>query len=443
MPPTTDFHLQRQESQNMIALQKAVDQTGTITVTEPGVYKIAGTVYLGSNTTLDFGNNVKLKKVNEQGEFSHVLINKGAAKREYDYNIVINGLEIEVNGMDVRQFKEAYGLHGQLAFFYIKDLRINRFRCYDLGKKQYGIHICHFEDVIIDDVIIYGEKDGIHFGCGKRFTIRNGVFNTFDDAIALNAHDYAVGNPEYGWIEDGVVENCHDLYAEKSAGYFCRILAGAWIDWRENMEVQQSDIVAANGRLYRVQMQPDGTKYISKTKPSHTQGTAVLDGITWGVLQNNVIYNCGVRNVVFRDIFLYKPRKAFSIHFDNGKYSRSYYPGAIKPVQSNLSFDNIRVLYNDSQPFISVNTPIDMISVTNCYLRNNPIVFNGEEIMKDFGKTHLSLINCCFEPTAPLKLLQINVPEKHVYLQMIGNTMPEGSDTVEYDKGKGSLKIIK
>jgi len=68
----------------------------------------------------------------------------------------------------------------------------------DLSKAQYGIQVCTFEDLIIDDVVIKGMKDGVHLGRGKRFTIRNGVFQTFDDAIALNAHDYATGNPEVG-----------------------------------------------------------------------------------------------------------------------------------------------------------------------------------------------------------------------------------------------------
>ncbi len=53
-----------------------------------------------------------------------------------------------------------------------------------------------------------------------------------------------------------------------------------------------------------------------------------MDGINWGVVQNDVTYTAGVRNVIFRDIFLEKPRIGFSIHFDNDKYSRSYYPGA-------------------------------------------------------------------------------------------------------------------
>jgi hypothetical protein len=173
---------------------------------------------------------------------------------------------------------------------------------------QFGIHVCSFEDLIIDDVIIKGEKDGVHLGRGKRFTIRNGVFQTFDDAIALNAHDYATSNPELGWIENGVIENCYDLNAENTVGYFCRILAGAWTDWKEGMEVQQSDAVVSNGKLYRVQAKPDGTKYISKTKPTHEKGSMVLDSINWGVVQHDVTYTAGVRNVIFRNIFLEKPQ---------------------------------------------------------------------------------------------------------------------------------------
>jgi hypothetical protein len=116
---------------------------------------------------------------------------------------------------------------------------------------QYGIHVCTFEDLLINDVIIKGDKDGVHLGRGKRFVITNGVFQTFDDAVALNAHDYSTGNPEVGWIENGVVEKCYDLNASNTTGYFCRILAGAWIDWKAGMEVQQSDAVVSNGRIYR------------------------------------------------------------------------------------------------------------------------------------------------------------------------------------------------
>jgi hypothetical protein len=321
--------------ENTKALQKAVDQTGTIIVSQPGTYKMAGTVYLGSNTSLKFGNNVFLQKVDEQGVFSSVIMNKGSVTKIYDQNICVEGLQIIVNGMDVRQFKEAVGLHGQLAFFYVKDLRIDRFRCLDLGKAQYGIQVCTFEDIIINDVVVKGWKDGVHLGRGSRFLISNGVFETGDDAVALNAHDYSTGNPELGWIENGIVENCHDLpgVKEKNIGFFCRIIAGAWIDWKQGMEVQQSDAVVANGKIYRVQNNPDGKVYTSLTMPSHEKGGVVLDGINWVCVQNDVTYTCGVRNVIFRNIFIEKPRVAFSVHFDNDKFSRSYYPGAEVPKQ--------------------------------------------------------------------------------------------------------------
>jgi hypothetical protein len=51
--------------ENARALQRAVDGGGTIVVSQPGVYKIADTVFLGSHTSLIFGNDVFLKKVDE------------------------------------------------------------------------------------------------------------------------------------------------------------------------------------------------------------------------------------------------------------------------------------------------------------------------------------------------------------------------------------------
>ena len=427
--------------ENMQALQRVVDQTGTITITKPGTYKMAGTVYIGSNTSLVFGNNVFLKKVDEQGAFAHVFINKGALTRTYDQNITIEGLYIIVNGIDVRTFKEAYGLHGQLAFFYIKDLRIDRFRCMDLGKVQYGIHVCTFEDIVINDVIIKGDKDGVHLGRGKRFTISNGTFQTFDDAIALNAHDYSTGNPELGWIEDGVVENCHDLNAEKTTGYFCRILAGGWIDWKPGMEVQQSDAVVSNGRIYRVQAKADGTVYKSVTRPTHESGSQVLDGINWGVVQKDVTYTAGVRNVVFRDIFLEKPRVGFSVHFDNDKYSRSYYPGADIPKQEQLVFDNIRVLHNQSTEFLSIGTPVDVITISNSSFKNNRIDFHGNKAMPDYQKTKINIYGCVFNQKGTMELITNSVENKEIILKTSSNIELSDDFLAKIVPGNGKITV--
>jgi hypothetical protein len=402
--------------ENTRALQRAVDQGGTITVSQPGTYQIAGTVFIGENTSLIFGHNVFLKKVAEHGDFSQVLLNKGALTKTCDQHIHIEGLQIIVNGVDTEK-SSVFGLIGHLAFFHVKDLRIERYRCLDLGPAQFGIQVCTFEDLLIDDVIIKGAKDGVHLGPGKRFAIRNGIFNTFDDAVALNAHDYASSNPELGWIENGVIENCHDLNADKSTGFFCRILAGAWIDWQRGMEVQRSDTVVSNGRLYRVKADPDGAKYKSITPPAHASGAMTLDGITWVMVQSNVTYTAGVRNVVFRDIFLEKPRIGFSIHFDNDNWSRSYYPGAPIPMQEQLVFENIRALHDSKTDFLSIGTPVDVVTVANSSFRNNRIHFHGNQAMPDYFKTQINLIGCVFRQSGKMELVVNSVPHKVVTLK--------------------------
>jgi len=427
--------------ENTRAIQRAVDRTGTIVVSQPGTYQIAGTVYLGSNTSLIFENNVFLQKAAEQGPFTHVLLNKGALTRTYDEHITVSGLQLIVNGIDVRNWL-VYGLHGQIAFFYVRDLRIEHFRCLDGGPLQFVIHVCTFEDLTIDDIHIQGLKDGVHLGRGKRFTLRNGTFDTGDDAIALNGHDYAVGNPELGWIEDGVIDNMHDLpNPMHQIGYFCRIVAGAWSDWRAGMEVRQSDTVVSGGRLYRVQANPDGTVYRSVTRPTHVSGAMVLDGINWGVVQNDVTYTAGVRNVVFRDITLEKVRIAFSVHFGNDKYSRSYYPGATVPRQANLVFENVRILHDSHTDFLQVRTPVDVLSIANCSLRDNGISFESNTAIADYGKTRIGMTGCIFSKPGELELVVNKIPRKSISLKTAGSVELSDNFSATVVPGEGTIAV--
>lgn len=430
---------------NAVALQQALDAGGTIVVSRPGTYKLSRTVYIGSYTTLLFGNNVFLQKQDEEGQFSHVLLNRGALTKTYDEHICIENLHIVVNGMDIRKFDEVFGLHGQLAFFYVKDLKIENFRCFDMGKIQYAIHVCTFEDLIIHNAIIKGDKDGIHLGRGKRFHISDCVFDTFDDAVALNAHDYDVGNPELGWIEDGLVENCHDLARSQEdndcVGYFCRILAGAWMDWEGGMEVQKSDTVVSNGRLYRVKADPDSKVYVSITRPEHATGTKVLDGIHWTMVQEDITYTAGVRNVTFRNIVLSKARTGFSVHFDNDRYSRSYYPGAQIPVQEQLLFDNIRVKHKYRKPFISVDTPVDVLTITNSIFQDNVIEFHENKAMGDYLATRINLIGCVFNQKGIMELINNSVMDKTIRFKSVASMEINNEFCVRLAQGPGRIHV--
>ncbi|MFC4222238.1 hypothetical protein [Flagellimonas marina] len=434
--------------ENVKSLQAALDQGGNIIVGQPGTYKVAGTSYIGSNTSIEFAKGVILQKVNEEGAFSHVLLNKGALTRTWDEHIAVKGLHIQVNGI-VKRYDKIFGLRGQLAFFYVKDLRIEGFRCYDIEGVQFSIHVCTFEDLLIDDTILVGDKDGIHLGRGNRFRISNATFKTLDDALALNAHDYATSNPEVGWIENGVIENCHDLSLEGQplVGYFCRILAGGWIDWEEGLELQNADAVVTGGRIYRVDgIGPDGKPlkktWVTKTRPTHKEGTVELDGIKWVMMQDDVQYTAGVRNVVFRDIFLEKPRQTFSIHFDNSSWSRSYYPGAEIPEQKQLLFDNVRVLHDGDKPFIKVNTPVDVFTVTNSSLRNTGILFHGKEgYVPDYGRTQVNFYGNILNKEGEMVLIENRIPGKEIVLKTANNIEISEDFKAVIDKGEGKFKI--
>lgn len=263
----------------------------------------------------------------------------------------------------------------------------------------------------------------MHLGRGRRFTIRDGIFDTYDDAIALNGHDYDVGNPELGWIEDGLIDNCQDLThdGETTDGYFCRMLAGGWTDWFPGIKLQKSDTVAANGKLYRVKEDADGTEYISTICPSHQQGMEIEEGIHWVVVQNEITYTAGVRNVMFRNIFLQKPRTGFSIHFDNDRYSRSYYPGAEVPYQEKVLFDGIRVLHKKKIHLMEIGTPVDIVHITNSVIGDSTICFHGNHALEDYGTTKVSINNCIFNVFKETELIENKLENKIIQDQYFGN----------------------
>ena len=87
----------------------------------------------------------------------------------------------------------------------------------------------------------------------------------------------------------------------------------------------------------------------------------------------NICHSCGVRNVVFRDIRLAKKRHvALCLHFDHDQYSRSYYPYAEIPVQSNIVFERVFV-ENEIPCLIQSRTPVDSIIVRDSKIGSSQI----------------------------------------------------------------------
>lgn len=362
---------------NARALQSLCDKRGTVRIERPGVYELDRTVFLSSDTELIFGAGVYIKRVpcSDPGVISsYVFVNRGAFTRVFDHDITIRGLRLSCNGIEARPNVPIVGLIAHLSFFYVNRLRIYALECLDLLPGSFCIQVCTFEDCVIEDVRIEGRKDAIHFGRGSKFVVRHGLFRTFDDPIALNAHDYATSNPQLGWIRDGLIEDCYDLADRDTTGFFARILAGSWCDWEPGMKIRHSDTVVSEGRLYRAANSPDGTEYASYKRPSHQSGTVTLDGINWVMVQDDEpIYNCGCENIVFRGIYLQKKRgAALSIHFDDDRWSHSYYPNSPAPVQRNLTFDNV-CCSGEIDCLITSRTAVDCVRLINSSLGDSRI----------------------------------------------------------------------
>ena len=377
------FMASNNASDNYKAFQTAADIGGDIYIDEPGVYEIDDTIVLGDNTSIIFCAGSSIRRKKNSGENGYVFINRGAYTKEYNQNIRIINMTLICNdvvsdNVTIESKKGVPGLKAHLAFSYIKNLYIDNFQVYDLPAKDFAVQVCSFENFVIENSRIEGKKDGVHLGVGNKFAIRHCIFKTYDDPIALNAHDYATSNPQMGWIENGVIEDCYDLDDNNgTTGFFCRILAGSWLKWHKGMEVQHSDIVECNNRLYRVFEKPDGTVFKTVTPPSHKSGLAVYDQITWSMVQNEVIENCGCKNIHFKNIFLQKKRPvAFSLHFDKDNFSRSYYPCSNAPVQDNIIFENI-FIQNKIDTFLHTRTPVGNIKVINSVLSGEGFIFEN------------------------------------------------------------------
>ncbi len=366
---------------NSEILQKAVDEGGVIEITVPGIYKISEQIEIGDNTKLVFFEGVVIKReASVSGTNGNAFINKGAVLGKYNHNIEIIGLHLECNGIESNDFgvnSRIAGLRAQVAMIYVENLKIDRFECHGLLEKDYAIQISAFKNIVLNDLYITGNKDGVHLGWGDGFVIKNSSFRTFDDPIALNAFDYATSNTHVGWIENGIIENCIDLDDNSTTGFFCRILGGAWCKWHEGMLVQHSDTVAVNGKTYRVLMNPkDGKLYSSHTPPCHEKGVAEYDGINWVAVRDTEEFDCGCRNIVIKNCNLQKKRNigiAISLNYDT--YARSFYPGCVCVPQSEITLENI-VLENEVDTLLHSNYPTKNVTLKNIDFKNSKLCFD-------------------------------------------------------------------
>lgn len=360
---------------NTTAMQALLDNGGTIYVDVPGIYEINSTLFIGSDTELIFGKQTYIQKASNM--LGGVLLNKGALTKEYDENIVVDGLNIITNGNGGSSQHYVQGLRGHIAFYYVKNLVLRNIICKDFPRDAYFCHLSNWENVLCEGWHLVGLKDGIHCSRGNHLTVRRCILQTKDDPIALNSQDYTNGCPELGWIKDVLIEDIVDeqyINADGTnpGGRFILAICGAWDDWKSGNVYRHSDsIVGSNGYVYRLVMGTGLTEYTSTVEPTHEDGDfEYSDGLTWRCVQHDTVYNSGVENLTLRNVKLNCSR-SFAVwsYKDDDEFSRSIYPTATPSPNKNFTFDNV-VCGKDSLPggIVWARAPVNIVRYVNCDL---------------------------------------------------------------------------
>ena len=192
-------------------LQAALDKTGLVRVIGTGTY-ITGRLQIGSNTTLDLGVGVVLKK--KDGTNHNILTNKGRISGARDKNIAIQGGTYDLNmaGQSAHTgnlLTDPQSWSGQGILFHMVDgLTIKNIE--QIGNEQgYCILIADATNVTIDNVWGSSVKDGIHLQPPFKNARINNIRGHFeDDMVSLTAGDYkaySLGN--YGDFENVEITN--------------------------------------------------------------------------------------------------------------------------------------------------------------------------------------------------------------------------------------------
>jgi hypothetical protein len=268
------------------------------------------------------------------------------------------------------------------------------------------------------------------------------VFQTGDDALALVPGDWVTANPEVGILEDGVIENCSDVPDDHLEGAFAKIVGAGWVDWKSGMKVRHGDAVVSNGKIYWVAAKTDARVYTSNTRPEFENGQMVLDSINWLMFQKDTIHTAFVRNVVFRDIFLHSVRVPFQvISYDVDKWAHSYYPGAPKPVHTNITLDNVNILSETPRAVVVFSNPCDYFTIKNSTFENGYVEFKQAKTFDSYPPTHLAILNSTFTATGTNVIVKNSSAGKEVFLKTAGSLEVGSKFTATVEAGNGVIRV--
>ena len=409
-----------ENTDNAAALQALFDLGGgTIYIDLPGIYDIGSCLEIGSNTSLICGKDVYLRKITTDSR--GLLYNKSSQKTDgsFDTNITIDGLNVIINNIP-NGGHLIDGMRSHIGFRHAKYVVFKNVTCTDLTGQAFFSQWSQCENVIIDNLHVEGDKDAIHVSGGvKNLHISNCKFMTNDDCVGLNAHDYPTSSPEWGDIENVLIENCYDMAnPNQHGGLFVRMLSGSWNDWNNGGQYVHGDSVVSNGNVYVLVMTEGSTVYTSTSQPTHTKGYHTYpDGLQWRFVHSGAMYHCECKNVTVRSCYLLKDRSvAMATRYEQSYFSHSYDEGSHAIPHHNLIIDDIHCIGTIDVLLASLS-PIDAVKIINSDINCNTMfsVSTIAEAYENNMETALNLLNNTYNMGGTAKAVTVS-GNRHVTL---------------------------
>lgn len=226
-----------------IAIQKALDKGGVVTVRKAGIYIVKG-LAIGSNTSLILSDGVNF--VLKAGTHDYMIRNKGdiATPKYRDKNITISGgiynFDSVNNSATGSPLDGLYAGFGML-FNKVDELRIENI--VQIGNaSSYAISINDATNVVCENGYIDNNSDGIHFQPPlSNIRVSNWTGITNDNFISFTGGDYRIETvSEDGNANNILVEN---IYINDATRYchapICIVGAGkSGLGYWDNIEIK-------------------------------------------------------------------------------------------------------------------------------------------------------------------------------------------------------------
>ena len=99
------------------------------------------------------------------------------------------------------------------------------------------------------------------------------------------------------------------------------------------------------------------------------------------------------------------------------------------------------LLHEADKNFLSVSTPVDVVTIANCSFKNNSIRFRDNEAMPDYFKTQINLIGCVFNKPGKMDLLVNGLANRVITLKTTASVELSDKFSAVVVPGRGTITV--